>query len=84
MTRIADHKAQLEARLAELQDRLSAIDDALDIPAERDGEENATEREGDEVLEDLGQSGLHEIREITAALARIEAGSYGIYAKCGD
>ena len=43
----------------------------------------AIEREGDEVLERLGQSGLDEIRRIMAALGRIRSGDYGFCAICG-
>ena len=44
----------------------------------------ATEREGDEVLEDLGQSAQLELRMIEAALKRIEAGEYGECVRCGN
>jgi RNA polymerase-binding transcription factor DksA len=70
-------------RLAELDARLHRIDDALDEPPEKDWEEAAVEREGDEVLESIGTAGLHEIEMIRAALARIEAGEYGFCVKCG-
>ncbi|MDP1578101.1 MAG: TraR/DksA C4-type zinc finger protein, partial [Cypionkella sp.] len=49
-----------------------------------DWEDLATERESDEVLEGMGNAGLLEIRRIEAALARIEAGDYGICATCGQ
>ncbi len=44
----------------------------------------ATEREGDEVLEDLGQSAQTELRMIEAALVRIEEGEYGYCVTCGE
>ena len=56
----------------------------LDQPADQDVEERATEREGDEVLESLGSSGLAEIRKIVAALKRVEDGSFGICVACGE
>jgi RNA polymerase-binding transcription factor DksA len=77
-------KNRLTRRLAELEGRLHDIEDELDEPAAADFEERATEREGDEVLESLGQAGLTEIRQIRAALARIEAGTYGVCAECGE
>jgi RNA polymerase-binding transcription factor DksA len=77
-------KQQLESRLRELQRRLNNIADELDEPASRDSEERATERESDEVLEDLGAAGLQEIRMIEAALGRIDQGSYGTCVVCGD
>lgn len=81
---MAERKALLDERLAELEVRLTAIETELDSHNSRDWEELAVEREEDEVLEGLGQSGLAEIRVIRAALARIEEGSYGFCAKCGE
>ena len=80
---VAGHKATMEARLADLKTRLSAIEEELDSHTERDWEEAAIEREGDEVLEAAGVSGQNEIRMIEAALKRIEDGEYGYCAKCG-
>ncbi|MFN6976860.1 MAG: TraR/DksA family transcriptional regulator [Gemmobacter sp.] len=83
MTMIAHRKAQLEARLADLQGRLAAIDAELDSHTTRDWDDLATEREADEVLEGMGQSGLQEMRRIEAALGRIAAGDYGWCVRCG-
>ncbi|MBK5946689.1 dimethylmenaquinone methyltransferase [Rhodobacter veldkampii DSM 11550] len=80
----AERKAQLLARLGQLQARIETIEDELVSHSDRDWEEMAIEREDDEVLEDLGQSAQAEIRMIQAALARIEAGSYGDCAYCGE
>jgi len=81
---IAHYKQLLEDRLAELNGRLHQIESDLDAPAPQDDEERATEREGDEVLEDLGNIGLAEIKMIEAALDRIEAGTYGVCVECGE
>ena len=77
-------KAQLEARAAELTARLTQIEAELDTPAAQDWEDQATEREADEVLETMGLSGQQELRQIAAALGRIADGTYGICVKCGD
>ena len=84
MTSLQTRKAQLETRLDELNARLHEIEDVLDDPAPADAEDRASEREDDEVLEDLGNKGLQEIQMIRAALDRIENGSYGDCVKCGD
>ncbi|MDZ4394130.1 TraR/DksA family transcriptional regulator [Cypionkella sp.] len=84
MTSTANHKAQLQHRLADLKSRLSGITTELVAEHSPDWEDLATEREGDEVLEGMGNAGLLEIRRIKAALARIAAGDYGICAKCGQ
>lgn len=84
MTDIEARKQQLLARRAELLERLNRIDDELDEAPNPDWEENAIEKEDDEVLEALGESGLSEYRAIEAALRRIEDGSYGICVSCGE
>ncbi len=80
----AKRKAQLEARLNELDTRVHEIEDQLDDPVTKDWEDQAIEREGDEVLEGMGNQSLREIEMIRAALERIEDGTYGDCAKCGD
>lgn len=83
MTSIAQRKIQLTTRLADLTSRLKGIEDELDSHNSQDWEDLATERESDEVLEDLGNSGQLEIRQIEAALQRIVDGGYGACVKCG-
>jgi len=80
---IPARKAQLLKRLGELGARLEAIEEELDSHQNRDWEDLATEREGDEVLEATGLAGLSEITQIRAALKRIEAGTYGVCGRCG-
>lgn len=84
MTSVETRKAQLEARLVELDTKMHEIEDTLDAPAPHDDEDRASEREEDEVLEQLGNSGLKEIQMIKAALKRVEDGVYGECAKCGE
>lgn len=83
MTSIKNRKAALEARLADLNARMGAIERELDSHQDKDWEEMATEREGDEVLEGMGISAQAEVRAIQAALGRIASGDYGICVKCG-
>lgn len=83
MTDIDKRRKQLLGRLAELDDRLTRIEDELDDAPNPDWEDSAVESEGDEVLEQLGTSGQDEQRAIEAALKRIEAGTYGECVKCG-
>lgn len=84
MTTVKDRKAQLIARLKELDHRLHEIDDELEGHHNRDVEDHATEVEADEVLEGIGNAGVAEIRMINAALDRIEGGTYGECARCGE
>ena len=84
MASIDERKAALEARLAELQGRLVRIEDELEQPGSENFSEQATEREDEEVLEDLGAAGVQEIRRIEAALDRIRQGTYGTCVSCGE
>ncbi len=51
----------------------------MQVPASetppKDWEDRSSERQGDEVLESLGQAELGEVRRIDAALGRITAGT---------
>lgn len=83
MKSVSNRKQQLLTRLADLEARLAGIEGELESHNSRDWEDLATERESDEVLEELGQSGHLEMAMIRAALARVEAGNYGVCTKCG-
>ena len=83
MTMIDDRKAQLEARRAELVERMKQVEAEFASHTARDWEEQATENEGDEVLERLGEAAEAEIAKIDAALGRIAEGEYGFCTKCG-
>lgn len=74
----------LKARRANLENNVVGIEDALDDTPPKDWEDRSSERQGDEVLEALGNQNLDEIRKIDAALARISDGTFGICTQCGD
>jgi RNA polymerase-binding transcription factor DksA len=80
---MAKIRQKLEKKLRELTARTKEIDDDLRDTGDDDWEEQATESEDDEVLEEVGEAALDEIRQIKFALSRIEAGKYGVCAKCG-
>ena len=80
---IAKREAVLRARRAELTRHLTEVEHTLDEAPPKDWEDRSSERQGDEVLESLGQAELAELRQIDAALDRIAEGEYGICQKCG-
>lgn len=84
MKSVAERKAELDARKADLNARIAGIGAEFDSHEAKDWEEMATEREADEVLEDLGQSAQTELRMIDAALGRIDEGEYGYCVQCGS
>lgn len=77
-------EAWLHERRAEIARRLVEVDAELDRPTNPDDEDRATEREEDQVLEDLGAAGLLELRAIDHALDLIRDGRYGTCQSCGD
>jgi RNA polymerase-binding transcription factor DksA len=80
----AKYQRILKARKAELENRLSRIEQDFTTPRNPDDDDRAVERNNDEVLEELGEAGEKELVAIDAALARIDAGSFGTCAKCGQ
>jgi RNA polymerase-binding transcription factor DksA len=84
MTTTQAREKRLKSRLQELEARLTGIEAELESHQSSDWEELAVERESDEVLEGIGQSGLAEIEMIRAALDRVSDGSYGYCLKCGE
>ena len=78
------YKQKLTARRAELTGELNRIEQDLDAEPPKDWEDRASERQGDEVLEALGHADLAELRQIDAALGRIEAGTFGECQECGN
>ncbi len=81
---VGEFEIRLCNRLRNLNARLFGVEAELDQPADADFEERATEREGDEVLERLGNAGLLKIRMIQAALGRIADGTFGECVACGE
>lgn len=84
MKKLGQIEDRLNSRLRDLNARLSGVEAELDQPVDADFEERATEREGDEVLEGLGNAGLLEIKMIQAALGRIADGTFGKCVACGE
>lgn len=77
-------KLELEQRLADLQARLASIKRDVTRGHSGDSAEQAQERENDEVVDAIGNETTQSIRGIQAALERIEAGTYGLCASCGE
>jgi RNA polymerase-binding protein DksA len=76
-------RTALQQKLEQMQRRMDKIQHDLRQAPEPDSEEQAIERENDEVLERLDDGGREEMKMIKAALARIDAGTYGICVQCG-
>jgi DnaK suppressor protein len=74
----------LTSRLHELEVRVRNTSAAMRAPEDADMSDQAVMDAVDEPLEALNDAGLAQIAGIKSALARIENGSYGVCASCGD
>jgi len=77
-------RAELIAKKQELQARLERIGANLRRGFDSDSKEMAKELEDSEVVDALGNEAREEIARISATLARIESGRYGICSECGE
>jgi len=76
-------RERLEKKKEELTVRLERITNNLRRGYHPDSKERAKELEDSEVVDALGNEARAEIRNISAALQRMEAGEYGICVECG-
>lgn len=76
-------KNVLLAKQGEFEKRIGALIRDLSKLHSADSSEQAQERENDEVLEALLAEANEEVVLVKAALARIDAGEYGICIECG-
>ncbi|WP_117190565.1 TraR/DksA family transcriptional regulator [Rhizobium terrae] len=79
----ARYETILRARKDELEIRLNRIEQDFTAPRNPDDDDRAIERNNDEVLEELGETGERELVAIDAALGRIAAGTFGTCTRCG-
>jgi len=84
MTERDEIRIHLEKQLKRLLRRAEKVEADLRQTHDRDWTERAIELENDEVLEGLDEMALRDIGDIRAALARIESGTYGTCAACGQ
>lgn len=84
MDKLSKIREQLKQVLQERLSRAEQIDNRLRQPGHADWEEQATQRENDEVLESLGAQAHQEIVQIKEAIHRIDQGTYGMCSRCGQ
>ncbi|WP_256325786.1 TraR/DksA C4-type zinc finger protein [Sphingomonas sp. YR710] len=64
--------------------RLAGIEEERRMPVDDDSGERATELEGAEALDAVDTALVIEIADVRRALARLEAGTYGLCVGCGQ
>lgn len=85
MQDLEEFKQRLLSLKQEVTQRISSIDkDIRHEGMSADWEEQAQERENDEVLESLGNASEQELAMINAALQRIDEGEYFSCSSCGE
>lgn len=77
-------RAQLEARLVALGARVDDIEATQREPLGDDFAEQAVARQDDEPLDAIESAALDEIALTRQALARLDAGTYGVCVGCGE
>jgi len=77
-------KTELEIKEEELEDRLKRIRESKRKPHDKDWQEQATERENDDVVDTLGENILKELEQIDNAITRIQNNEYNMCVSCGE
>ena len=81
---ISSQKQLISNQLLEMEQRLAKINWDLTQARSKDFEEQATERENDEVLEEIARETTDSIKRLKVALQKINDGSYGECESCGE
>lgn len=77
-------RKQLELKKAELTERVRKIKANITGGLEADSKEQAAQLENQEVLDALANEGVIELSKISAALLRMDEGTFGVCADCGE
>ena len=83
MTDYSKIKSKLQAMQADLSNKLERIKNDLSSAHSSDWDEQAQERENDEVLDHLGNETQMELRAVNEALDRLKRDAYGKCSSCG-
>ncbi len=76
-------RAEMETRLAAIRGRLTEINETLREPEDDDFQEQAAEKDEDDVLELMSHAAQTEAELIEAALRRMDSNTYGACLSCG-
>jgi RNA polymerase-binding protein DksA len=76
-------RERLEKKRSELNARLEKITANLRRRLESDSKERAQQLEDSEVVDALGNEAREELKKISLALRRMDAGQFGLCSSCG-
>jgi DnaK suppressor protein len=74
----------LAQKLSDLEGRLASVTKDITKTLSSDFAEQATERENDDVLEEIARETQVSIHKLRTALRRLEDDNYGVCASCGE
>ena len=77
-------RSRLESKKSELTARLERITANVRRGLETDSKERAKQLEDSEVVDALGNEAREELKKISLALRRMDEGTYGTCADCGE
>jgi len=77
-------RERLETKRSELSTRLDRITANLRRGLETDSKERAKQLEDSEVVDALGNEAREELKKISLALRRMDAGKFGLCSGCGS
>ena len=80
---LAGLRQRLEAKKAELNERIDKIKADIGRGLDADSKEQAGQLENKEVLDALANEATEEIAQVSAALLRMDEGTYGTCSGCG-
>lgn len=83
MRDLAATRDGLDIRLAELEAQIERIEREQRTPLDDDMDEQAIERETRDALDAEQRGAVAELKAVRDALARLDAGRYGICTRCG-
>ncbi len=84
MTSVTQFEFRLKVMQSELNNKLDSIKENVTTAANADWNEQAQERENDEVLDALGNEVRRELNLVNGALHRINIGEYEFCDDCGQ
>lgn len=83
MHNLSEIRADLVARLDRLAAQIERLEGQQRVPLDDDSGEQAIQREDDETIDEQQSAAAVEMKAIRLAIARLDAGHYGLCTSCG-
>lgn len=83
MHNLSEIRADLVARLDRLAAQIERLEGQQRVPLDDDSGEQAIQREDDETIDEQQSAAAVDMKAIRLAIARLDAGHYGLCTSCG-